>query len=54
MKQVLSELKQKLLTYVANRTFKKEHGFIDKLLVKVLASSSGYTGEEDPELRHPE
>ena len=54
MKQILGELKQKLLTYIANRTFKKKHGFIDRQLVKILASTSGYTGEEDPELIHPE
>ena len=54
MKQTFAEFKQRLMTHVANRTFRQKKNFLDRLLVGLLASATGYSEAEDPELLHPE
>lgn len=48
----MEELKQQLMTRLANRTFKKNPGLLDRLALWLLARAAGPI-EHDPELDHP-
>lgn len=47
------EAQQRLMTHIANRTFKKHPGLLDRLAFRFLKSSMGEL-PHDPELDHPE
>ena len=47
------DAQQRLMTRIANRTFKKQPGFIDRLAMRFLKFTVGET-PADPELEHPE
>lgn len=53
LKEWSAEFQQKLLTRLANRTFKKSPGVVDRLAVAILTKLIGET-PHDPELDHPE
>lgn len=52
-KEWLGDAKQRLMTNIANRTFKKNPGLLDRLAIRFLRSSIGEV-PHDPELDHPE
>jgi hypothetical protein len=47
------DAQQRLMTNIANRTFKKKPGFIDRLAMRFLKRMTGDLSH-DPELDHPE
>ena len=47
------DAQQRLMTNIANRTFKKKPGFIDRLAMRFLKRMTGDL-PHDPELDHPE
>jgi|TARA_B110000908_G_C9985158_1_gene327263 hypothetical protein len=53
LKEWLGGAKQRLMTNIANRTFKKNPGLLDRLAIRFLRSSIGEV-PHDPELDHPE
>ena len=53
MKNWWSELQQKLLTHIANPSFKRNPGLLDRLAFRILEKAYGPAGEPDPDLEHP-
>jgi|TARA_B110000879_G_C11168150_1_gene512304 hypothetical protein len=53
LKEWLGGAKQRLMTNIANRTFKKNPGLLDRLAIRFLRGSIGEV-PHDPELDHPE
>ncbi|MFT5014839.1 MAG: hypothetical protein ACI9HA_003509 [Dinoroseobacter sp.] len=49
----LGEARQRLMTNVVNRTFKKDPGIVDRLATMLLGKMIGEV-PHDPELDHPE
>jgi hypothetical protein len=49
----LGEAKQRLMTHIINRTFKKNPGIVDRLAMLLLGKMIGEV-PHDPELDHPE
>jgi len=47
------DAQQRLITNIANRTFKKNPGLLDRLAIRFLKSTIGEV-PHDPELDHPE
>jgi len=47
-----SEFQQRLLTHIANRSFKNNPGLLDRLAFRILENAYGPAGEEDPDLEH--
>ncbi|MCS5571554.1 MAG: hypothetical protein NZ789_01345 [Pseudomonadales bacterium] len=48
----LRYLKQRLMTNIANRTFRKNPRFLDRLAIKLLARTKGPI-QDDHEREHP-
>lgn len=53
MKEWLGDTQQRLMTRLANRTFKQNPSVLDRLAVRLLTKMLG-TPAHDPELDHPE
>jgi hypothetical protein len=53
LKEWWGDAAQRLMTNIANRTFKKHPGFLDRLAMRFLRSTIGEV-PHDPELDHPD
>ncbi|MDP5053269.1 MAG: hypothetical protein NWP69_05735 [Congregibacter sp.] len=53
LRQWFGEFQQRMLTRLANRSFRKNPNFIDRLATAILKKLIGET-PHDPELDHPE
>lgn len=47
-----AERKARLMTKLANRTFSKNPGFLDRMAMKLLEKAVGPASEDDPDLDH--
>ena len=47
-----AERKARMMTKVANRTFSKDPGFLDRMAMKMLEKAVGPAPEDDPDLDH--
>jgi hypothetical protein len=52
LKKWWGEYQQKLLTHIANRSFKNDPDLLDRLAFKILEKAYGPAGEEDEDLEH--
>jgi|AntAceMinimDraft_1070359.scaffolds.fasta_scaffold99453_2 outer membrane protein TolC len=52
LKKWWGEYQQKLLTKIANRSFKNNPDLLDRLAFKILEKAYGPAGEEDEDLEH--
>jgi len=52
MKNWWAEVQQKLLTHIANRSFKRNPGLLDRLAFRILEKAYGPVGDQDPDLDH--
>ena len=52
IKKCWSEFVQKLLTHIANRSFKNNPTVIDRFAFRILEKAYGPVGDPDPDLDH--
>ncbi|MCR9277015.1 MAG: hypothetical protein NXH85_03500 [Pseudomonadaceae bacterium] len=52
LKLWLAERQQVVLTRIANRSFKQNPGWLDRLALRLIERAAGPVGEADPELEH--
>ncbi len=48
----LSEFKQQALTHIANRSFKRQPGWLDRMAMRLIAATADRV-EADPEMEIP-
>ncbi|MEM7019375.1 MAG: hypothetical protein AAF512_18800 [Pseudomonadota bacterium] len=54
LKDKMAEAKQRMMIHMANRTFKKNPNFLDRIAIRIVKKAAGPEVPHDPDLDHPE